>query len=213
MWVALGGMGHESNTFSPLFANIGDFKIIEGGELLEDNVARFLIGEGVEVIPTIYAWALPSGIVSKNTFLQLEDKLIKALEGADSLDGVCLFLHGAMEVEGIGDGETHLLKRVRETVGFKVVVSVSLDLYGNLNLQIADYADILTAYRTAPHVDVLETRLKAAKLLIRSVKTGIKPISTIIKPLFYYPENTLLHLLNQPPAYTVSSKKSIEDPV
>jgi len=182
MRVALGGIGHESNTFSPLFTNIGDFKIIEGGGLLEDDVARFLIGEGVEVVPTIYAWALPSGIVSKNAFLQLEDKLIKALEGADGLDGVCLFLHGAMEVEGIGDGETHLLKRIRETVGFKVAVSVALDLHGNLNPQIADYADILTAYRTAPHVDVFETRLKAAKLLMRSIKTGIKPISIIIKP-------------------------------
>jgi len=108
--------------------------------------------------------------------------LIKALEDSGGLDGVCLFLHGAMEVEGIGDGETHLLKCIRETIGFKAIVSVALDLHGNLNPQIADYANVLTAYRTAPHVDVSETRLKAAKLLIRSIKTGIKPTPIIVKP-------------------------------
>ncbi|MBS7618594.1 M81 family metallopeptidase, partial [Candidatus Bathyarchaeota archaeon] len=91
-------------------------------------------------------------------------------------------LHGAMEVEGIGDGETNLLKRIREVVGWRVTVSVALDLHGNLNPQIVEYADILTAYRTTPHVDVFETRLKAARLLIRSIKTGIKPTSTIVKP-------------------------------
>jgi microcystin degradation protein MlrC len=182
MRVALGSIGHESNTFSPLPTNIRDFKIVRGSELLKDDVVRFLISECVEVIPTIYAWALPSGVVSKKAFLSLEDELIKALEDSDSLDGVCLFLHGAMEVEGIGDGETHILKRVRETIGFKAIISVALDLHGNLNPQIADYADVLTAYRTAPHVDVSETRLKAAKLLIRSIKTGIKPTTVIVKP-------------------------------
>jgi len=182
MRVALGGIGHESNTFSPLPTDIGDFKVVKEDGLLEDRVARFLIGEGVEVVPTIYAWALPSGVVSKKAFLQLEDELIKVLEDVDNLDGVCLFLHGAMEVEGIGDGETHLLKRIRETIGFKAIISVALDLHGNLNPQIVDYADILTAYRTAPHVDVSETRLKAAKLLIRSIKTGIKPTAIIVKP-------------------------------
>ncbi|MBS7611783.1 M81 family metallopeptidase, partial [Candidatus Bathyarchaeota archaeon] len=182
MRIALGGMGHESNTFSPLPTNIEDFNVIEGGKLLEDEVAKYLIGEGVEVVPTVYAWALPSGVVSRSAFLRLEDELLKALEDSGKVDGVCLFLHGAMEVEGIGDGETNLLKRIREVVGWRVTVSVALDLHGNLNPQIVEYADILTAYRTTPHVDVFETRLKAARLLIRSIKTGIKPTSTIVKP-------------------------------
>ncbi|MEM0501758.1 MAG: M81 family metallopeptidase [Ignisphaera sp.] len=182
MRIALGGIGHESNTFSPLHTTIEDFDVVRSDGLLEDEVARFLIDEGVEVTPTIYAWALPSGIVSRNAFLQLEGELLKALESAGRVDGVCLFLHGAMEVEGIGDGETHLLKQIREIVGWRTVVSVALDLHGNLNPQLVEYADILTAYRTAPHVDVVETRLKAAKLLLNSIKTGIKPISTIVKP-------------------------------
>ncbi|MBS7618538.1 M81 family metallopeptidase, partial [Candidatus Bathyarchaeota archaeon] len=73
MRIALGGMGHESNTFSPLPTNIEDFNVIEGGKLLEDEVAKYLIGEGVEVVPTVYAWALPSGVVSRSAFLRLED--------------------------------------------------------------------------------------------------------------------------------------------
>jgi microcystin degradation protein MlrC len=211
MRVALGSIGHESNTFSPLPTNIRDFKIVRGSELLKDDVVRFLISECVEVIPTIYAWALPSGVVSKKAFLSLEDELIKALEDSDSLDGVCLFLHGAMEVEGIGDGETHILKRVRETIGFKAIISVALDLHGNLNPQIADYADVLTAYRTAPHVDVSETRLKAAKLLIRSIKTGIKPTTIIVKPPVLLPENTSSHRSSRLLVYTVVSRRSIKN--
>lgn len=182
MRIALGGIGHESNTFSPLHTSIEDFDVVRGNGLLEDEVAKYLIGEGIEVIPTIYAWALPSGIVSRNAFLQLEGELLKALENAGKVDGVCLFLHGAMEVEGIGDGETHLLKRIREIVGWGTIVSAALDLHGNLNPQLTEYADILTAYRTAPHIDVVETRLKAAKLLLSSIKTGIKPVPIIVKP-------------------------------
>lgn len=182
MRIALGGIGHESNTFSPLPTNIGDFNIIKGDELLKNGVARFLIDEGVEVTPTIHAWALPSGVVSRSTFLRLESEMLKALEDAGKIDGVCLLLHGAMEVEEVGSGETHLLKRVREIVGWKTVVSIALDLHGNLNPEIVEYADILTAYRTAPHVDAEETALKAAKLLLRSIKTGIKPTSIIVKP-------------------------------
>lgn len=182
MRIVLGGLGHESNTFSPLPTNIGDFNIIKGDKLLEDRVAKFLIGEGVEVIPTIHAWALPSGVVSRSAFRGLESEMLKALEDAGKIDGVCLFLHGAMEVEEVGSGEAYLLKSVREVVGWKTTVSVALDLHGNLIPEIVEYADILTAYRTAPHVDVIETRLKAAKLLVRSIKKGIKPTSVIVKP-------------------------------
>ncbi|MEM3545643.1 MAG: M81 family metallopeptidase [Candidatus Bathyarchaeia archaeon] len=182
MRIALGGIGHESNTFSPLPTSIEDFNVIKGDELLKDGVARFLIDKGVKVTPTIHAWALPSGVVSRSTFLHLEGEMLKALEDAGKIDGVCLLLHGAMEVEEVGSGETHLLKCVREIVSWKTVVSIALDLHGNLNPEIVEYADILTAYRTAPHVDAYETALKAAKLLLRSIKTSIKPTTIIVKP-------------------------------
>ncbi|MEM2374578.1 MAG: M81 family metallopeptidase, partial [Thermoproteota archaeon] len=39
MRIALGGIGHESNTFSPLPTSIEDFNVIKGDELLKDGVA------------------------------------------------------------------------------------------------------------------------------------------------------------------------------
>jgi len=182
MRVAIGGVGHESNTFNPLYTGIEAFRIVEGEALLEDAAARFLVGEGVEVVPTIYARALPSGIVKREAYLQLKDELLRRLSDVGEVDGLCLFLHGAMEVEEIGDGESDLVKGVREVVGEEPLISVSLDLHGNIHPSLIETADMLTAYRTAPHVDTAETRVKAARLLLHSLKRRVRPVPVMVKP-------------------------------
>lgn len=180
--VATGGISHESNTFNPLLTELDEFKIVRGKELLSEEPARFLQTKGVDVVPTIYAEALPSGPVAKNAYVYMKKELLRRLESVDKVDGVCLFLHGAMEVEDVGDGESDLVKSVRERVGEDALISVSLDLHGNISPELVDSADILTSYRTAPHVDSLETRMRAVKLLVNCLAKNIKPVPVMVKP-------------------------------
>lgn len=180
--IALGGISHESNTFNPIHTGLEDFEIIRGENLLKLKVSKFLLDAGVDIIPTIYARALPSGMIKYDAYIRMRDELIGGLREAGKVDGVCLILHGAMEVEKIGDGESDLVEAVREAVGEDPIISASLDLHGNISPRLLENADILTAYRTAPHIDIEETRIRAARLLIESLRNKLKPRSVMVKP-------------------------------
>ena len=92
-----------------------------------------------------------------------------------------LSLHGAMEVEGIGDGESDLVGAIRERVGDAALISVSLDLHGNIAPALVEAADLLTALRTAPHRDGEATRERALSHLVRCLREGIRPQAAMVK--------------------------------
>ena len=93
--IALGGISHESNTFNPIHTGLEDFEIIRGENLLKLKVSKFLLDAGVDIIPTIYARALPSGMIKYDAYIRMRDELIEGLREAGKVDGVCLILHGA----------------------------------------------------------------------------------------------------------------------
>src|SRR5690606_40494854 len=47
--------------------------------------------------------------------------------------------------------------------------------YGNISQRIIDTLDMLTTYRTAPHVDTLETQERALRMLVRALEEGVRP--------------------------------------
>ena len=180
--IAVGGISHETNAFSPIPTRYDDFRISRGTALLdkalEDRETRYA---GVELLPTLIADALPGGLVNESAYLELEKELLAAIRAVLPLDGVYLCLHGAMEVKTIGDAEGRLAAAVRDIVGEGTPVSVSLDLHGNISPQLAASANILTAYRTAPHRDAPETRHRALTLLIESIRNNWRPVSALVK--------------------------------
>jgi len=178
--IAVGGIAHETNTFNTLPTELEAFEIHKDKDLLRDDAVRSLLNSGVEVAPTIYAAAPPSGLIEKDAYSHLKDDLLRRIEASGRLDGACLFLHGAMEVDGIGSGEADLVKGIREAVGDDILISASLDLHGNIASEITRYVDILTAYRTAPHIDVTKTKVRAASLLAKCIRTKTRPVSVIM---------------------------------
>ena len=86
-----------------------------------------------------------------------------------------------MEVEGLGDGERDLVCRVRGTVGDEIPIVASLDLHANLAPEVLEKTNVLTALRTAPHVDRTETQRRAIGHLIRCVKENIRPVNAIVR--------------------------------
>jgi microcystin degradation protein MlrC len=102
--------------------------------------------------------------------------MIERLKAALPVDAVYLDLHGAMVVEHHDDGEGELLARVRQVVGERVPVVVSLDLHANVTRRMFEMADGMVIYRTYPHVDMAVTGARAAKLLSDMLASGRRPL-------------------------------------
>jgi microcystin degradation protein MlrC len=60
-------------------------------------------------------------------------------------------------------------------VGAECLISASYDLHGNLSRRIIDNIDMLSAYRTAPHIDVPETMQRACAMLLHCATRRIRP--------------------------------------
>ena len=182
MRVAIGGIRHETNTFSPVWTEYGDFTFVRGACVISGGLKDSCRDEEVELLPTFVARALPSGTVRKTSYVQMKEELLHELRAVLPVDGVYLDLHGAMEVEDIGDGETDLVVALREMVGQDVIVSVSLDLHGNISPTLVEQSNILTAFRTAPHRDYQQTRRRALELLVLALRDHKRPVSVLVKP-------------------------------
>lgn len=175
MRIAIAAIGTESCTFSPLLTRLEDFDIARGAAMLELGLYPFLAQFEAEFVPTMRARALPGGSIEPGAYRQLKGELLERLRAVGPVDGLYLDLHGAMHMQGMDDAEGDLVMAMRKVVGPDCLISVSLDLHGNVSERLVDTVDILTAFRTAPHVDVLETREKACAMLVRCLREGLRP--------------------------------------
>ena len=182
MKIVVGSIQQETNTFSPVKPCFNDFDFVSGKKMLEKIVVTdFFMEAGVELIPTIYANAVPSGKLDKESFMRLCNELVWKIPDNEKIDGIWLYLHGAMEVENIGSGEVAILAGIREKVGFDVPIAVALDFHANNSEKIVEFANIICGYRTAPHVDMKETQVRAARHLLYCICEKILPKPVIIR--------------------------------
>jgi microcystin degradation protein MlrC len=187
MRIAVGGIGHESNTFSTLRTRLEDFSVRRGEEITQGERWDAYRAEGVTFLPTLSAGASPHGLVALDAYRALKSELLERLEAVLPVDGVYMTLHGAMEVEEIGDGESDLVSAVRERVGNDALISCSLDLHGNIAPAFVAASNILTALRTAPHRDGLPTHHRALGHLVRAIREGVRPATVMVKPPLLLP--------------------------
>lgn len=181
MRIAVGGIGHETNTFSTLTTSLNDFFVRRGEECVQGEFWDRYREQGIDFAPTLTAGASPHGPVEHDAYRQLKTELLERLEAALPVDGVYLSLHGAMEVQEIGDGEGDLASTIRTLVGPDVPIAVSLDLHGNISPEFVQAVNVLTALRTAPHRDGQETQERALSHLLRCVREGLRPMTAMVK--------------------------------
>jgi len=184
MKVVVGSIQHESNTFTPIKARYEDFYILRGIEMLNKISATIKVfsEEGDEVIPTIYANSVPSGVVEYDSFIRLKRELIEKIPEDEEIDGIWLHLHGAMEVEGIEGADGEIVSEVRAKVGENVPIAVVLDFHANNSEKLVNSANIICGYRTAPHTDIEETQVRTARLLLKCIKEMLLPKPVMIRP-------------------------------
>jgi microcystin degradation protein MlrC len=179
--VALAGFLHETNTFAPTKARMADFvqgggymPLVRGQDVITQGkginlgisgAAAFGESVGWDLVPVLWAGAIPSAHVCKDAYESITDAIISGIVAAGPLDGIFLDLHGAMVAEHLDDGEGRLLMRLRAAVGPDVPIACALDLHGNITQDMVEAADVLVGFRTYPHVDMADTGSRAAAQL------------------------------------------------
>jgi microcystin degradation protein MlrC len=172
--IAIAGIATESCTFSPLLTRMEDFRVWRRDEQIA-QYPFFSKFSDLQLIPTLLARALPGGSVEASAYATLKAEFLDGLRAALPLDGLFLDMHGAMNVTGMDDAEGDWITAAREVVGEKCLISGSFDLHGNISQREADALDMLTAFRTAPHIDYMETRERAFTMLIGALTLGERP--------------------------------------
>ena len=177
MKVLVGAFQCESNTFSTAKAGTDSFYILHGDEAKNKLFASHIFEEaGFEVVPLVYAVSLPSGPVTRACFDEvLADFRARAAAHPDA-DGIYLYLHGAMVVEGVGSGEEWTVKELRKTVGDHIPIALAQDFHGNLADGLIPNVQAIAGYRTAPHTDYDDTERRAAVALMRILREGVRTV-------------------------------------
>jgi microcystin degradation protein MlrC len=175
MRFAFGGIHIECSTYSRIRTCIDEFRVFTGERLAAAPEFGFLRSYPHPFSPTLYARAVPGGAVERSAYDTFKNQFIASLKQLLPLDGLYLPMHGALYVDGMQDAEGDWISSAREVVGNECLISASYDLHGNLSRRVIDNLDMLSAYRTAPHIDVEETMRRACDLLVSCATKQIRP--------------------------------------
>jgi microcystin degradation protein MlrC len=129
----------------------------------------------------IATFAVSGGPVDRDTFNYLTNYLTQELSKIEKLDGILIALHGALVSEDFQDGDSEILRRIREVVGNEMPICVTMDLHANVTESNVDLATTISGFHTCPHVDLQETGARAARLLMGILKEEISPSMEFIK--------------------------------
>lgn len=191
--IAVGGFALESVSFLPRETGLADFEreARRGAELtdgLQDSatVAGGFLGvlaqAGAEIVPLVYTDCSAAGPASDAAFEHYRDEIVDGIATAGPLDGVLLFLHGAMTTPSRPDPEGDLLQAVRDRLGAGLPVMVAFDLHANLSPRTAELATALFGFHYSPHTDMAETGARAARCLLAKLKGEADPRVALVKP-------------------------------
>lgn len=178
--ILLVGFYHETNTFS---ATSTDFALFERYQFFTgaDLVSRYrgtgtelggAIGEierrGETAVGVLFASAIPSGIITRECFDFILNRIGVGLKDAGPCDGVLVVLHGAAVAVGCPDADGAVLDAVRAVVGATPLVA-TIDFHANVSARMIAQADAIVGYDTYPHVDMAQRGAEAIGLLASRV--------------------------------------------
>ncbi len=167
--IAVGGISLEASTFSPALTTAAMLGPRRGREVLdawEFWQPGGSLADAAEWVGILQARGIAGGPIPLEDYRALKAELLAGLAEHGPFDAMVLDLHGAASVVGLDDMEGDLATAVRDLLGPDVLISTGMDLHGNVSRTLLDRLDLLTTYRTAPHVDWYETKERAARHLV-----------------------------------------------
>ena len=142
--IAIGGIMHESNTFSETPTDFAAFSQVHASNLIKvwgeahHEIGGFIQGAtayGYTAYPMFMTSATPAGRVTDDAFDRFTEMLIQHLKAAPKHEGLLLALHGAMVAESYPDGDGEVLRRLRDAFGQDFPIVVTLDQHANVSEQ------------------------------------------------------------------------------
>ncbi len=175
MRIAVGGLHTECSTWNPLLMQAADFRQLRGADLMAHAEFAPLRAFDVDWCPTLHARAVPGGPIARATYDAFKAEFLERLAACLPIDGLYLAMHGACFVDGMTDAEGDWITAARAVVGPACPIAASYDLHGNVSQAVIAGLDMFSAYRTAPHIDVDETKTRAVAMLMRAIRDGVRP--------------------------------------
>lgn len=173
--IAIAGLGIESSTFSPALTQEEAFHARYGTDVFAAYPflsATAPLRQQANWLPALVGKSLPGGAVTRAAYESLVGKTLDSLRKNGPYDGLFFDIHGAMSVVGLDDPEGDLITRIRQVIGYKTLISTSMDLHGNVSRRLAHHSDLITCYRMAPHEDALQSKERAVANLLERLSTG-----------------------------------------
>ncbi|SDU63566.1 M81 family metallopeptidase [Jiangella alkaliphila] len=191
MRLAVLGLYHEANTFSPLLADRALFTaggVFRGQQIVDEyagsstTIGGYLRAAsrlGAEAVPLTFGYVNPIGPIVADAFEWLAGEMLGELERGGPWDGVLLNLHGAAVAEHLPDADAELATRVRAVVGPDVAIGAVLDLHANVSQPLVDALTVTLVYQTNPHVDAARQAERCAELVVRTARREIAPVQAL----------------------------------
>ncbi|MFN2323467.1 MAG: M81 family metallopeptidase [Trueperaceae bacterium] len=194
MRIGLIGLHLETAVRNPLPSTAASFRVHRGqavsSALAADEVRALLGGDPPEFEPIWYARSRPGGRLDRADAERLLDEMRAALAATGPLDGLLLAQHGGLRVaesrddapdRSPTDGEARVVTACREVLGAGVPIVACYDPHGDPGDHALAMLDGACAFRTAPHVDVVQTRARAIRLLVRIARDGLRPCARLVR--------------------------------
>lgn len=175
-------MTAECNEHISHVVDLDEFLLLYGEECIDAmHIRNVFEKKEVQIIPSIYASLHPNGMIKKEAYEFIADRILNDLKkNLKEIDGIYLQLHGASGVMGLDkiSAEHDLIFRIRNIVGKYMPIAVVMDPHGNLTNEFAEQVNIVRCYRESPHSDQVETEQLVAEKLIDLLKNrrSMKPI-------------------------------------
>lgn len=188
MRIFTASLATETNTFSPVPTDMNAFKaafFAGPGEhpdapTLCSSVVPILRrrgrAEGFTVIEGTCCWAEPAGLIQRETYETLRDRILGELQAALPVNAVVLGLHGAMVAQGYDDPEGDFLSRVRAMVGPDVLVAAEFDPHSHLTALRVASLDLMATFLEFPHTDFEQRGEHVVELALRTLRVEIRPV-------------------------------------
>ena len=182
----------ESNSKAKLHPTKEDFEYFKGQDIFKKLAVKNIFEKaGFTVVPAVYAVALPSATVTEDVYFHFENQIMLTVKENPDAVGVYIWFHGSMEVDNIGSGELYLLKEIRNVVSKDCLIAISLDAHANITDELCDYANIISGFKTVPHIDQVECQERSANALVYCLQNNLKSYAYMQRVPFLLKNDTL----------------------
>ena len=200
MRIALAGFALEAVTFLPGETTLAMFEAnaLRGEEALRQLAGTASVPGGmidacraadVEPVPIVFTDGDAGPNASEEAFSHYLEEIARGvLAEGTTLDGLVLFLHGAMVTGGDPatttgrlDAETEFLRELRARIGPHLPITVAMDLHGNLHPDMLHHVLAVYGYHHSPHIDQAATGARAVRGLVAALRGETRPVCMLHK--------------------------------